>query len=157
MKMQQSFTILAICLAGILLSAPHPCRATPLAWPAIIQGVTVTIPNGNTLVIWKDHRTFQVSLYGIQAPGLDPPAGRKAKNRVSDLVFDKKLPIHLTNLPAKPVAGIIFIKEKNLNQVLVREGAARVDQKTCLKASWCQALKNAQATAKKKKTGIWHP
>ena len=59
---------------------------------ADVTGVVVGVADGDTVTVLDSDRTqHRVRVAGIDAPEKGQPFGQKAKQRMSDLVFDKEV------------------------------------------------------------------
>jgi len=162
--MKQTLTILSLTLSlipALILfmtgSALAQSPANPNTQPAgnpTIEGVIINVISANKLVVWEADTLYPFTLYGIKLPDPDSAPGREAKKKVSELVFNKLLTVHIMKGKSYPPMGRVIIRGKCLNETLVRKGVARVNT-NCKAEPYCNRWREAQTNAQKSHAGIW--
>ena len=97
----------------------------PLAsWSAELTGRVVRIVDGDTLVILDASNTqHKIRLAGIDCPEREQPWGQRAKQALSDYVFNQQVTVEWTKLDRyKRVIGKILDGQQDVNLALVRDG-----------------------------------
>ena len=148
----------AVLVAAVYLTAAAAGTgraADPSAYPkgtTLFQGVIVNVISAGEMVVWEKGRLHPFRLYGIDLPEPDSTQGAKAKQIVSDLVFNTLLqvyflpgeteppnetdPVSKTDLPG----AIVMIRGTCLNHTLVCMGTARLSE-TCTLPAVCTSWK----------------
>ena len=96
------------------------------AFGADLSGKVVGVHDGDTItVLTEDKRSIKVRLYGIDAPESNQPYGSKAKQRLSELVFGKRVRVetHGTDRYRRTL-GVVYLNDKDINAQMVSEGLA---------------------------------
>jgi micrococcal nuclease len=97
-----------------------------VSFGADLSGEVVGVHDGDTItVLTKDKRSIKVRLYGIDAPESNQPYGYKAKQRLSELVFGKRVRVetHGTDRYRRTL-GVVYLNDKDINAQMVSEGLA---------------------------------
>jgi micrococcal nuclease len=123
-----------------------------------LEGEVVTVLDGDTIDVMHGGGAVRVRLAGIDCPEKRQPFGKKAKQRVADLVFDKKVSVDVAaeDRYGRKVGVVTLPDFGSLNELLVREGLAwwyrRYSEDTRLGA--------LEAEARAARRGLWtdpHP
>ena len=106
------FKILALLLAPIFLFG--------------LDGKVVGVTDGDTIkILTSEWQQIKVRLYGIDAPEKKQPYGTVAKRYLSDLIVGKTVQIEeLGKDRYKRVLGIVYLGDKDVNEILVLNGYA---------------------------------
>ncbi|WP_419900283.1 thermonuclease family protein [Roseomonas sp. USHLN139] len=113
--------LVRLLLAAFILIAPP-------AFAADLIGRVVGILDGDTLtLLTPGKRQVRVRLAGIDAPESRQPYGTRAQQELSGLAFGKngRIEVQDTDRYGRTV-GTLFIGALNVNQEMVRRGAAWV-------------------------------
>ena len=145
---------LILFLTGSALAQPPSNPDTQPAENRTIEGVIINVISANNLVIWEADKLYPFTLYGIKLPDPDSDPGREAKKKVSALVFNKLLTVHIMEEKSNPPLARVIIRGKCLNETLVRKGVARVNT-DCKAEPYCDRWREAQTNAQKSHAGIW--
>ena len=121
-------------------------------------GKVIRISDGDTFhVLHDDQTTEKIRLYGIDCPERQQPFSQKAKDYLSELVFEKT--VHIikkdTDRYGRAVA-IVFAGKTNVNEALLRAGFAWHYKRHDKNPRWAE-LEQEAASAKR---GLWadpHP
>ncbi|MBU0973597.1 MAG: thermonuclease family protein [Proteobacteria bacterium] len=145
---------LILFMTGAALAQNPANPATQPTANFTIEGVIIRVISANQLVVWEADRLYPFTLYGVTLPDPDSVPGREAKKTVSELVFNKLLTVHMIEEESNPPLGLVIIREKCLNEALVRQGVARVST-GCKAEPYCGRWREAQTLARKNHIGIW--
>lgn len=106
------FKILALLLAPIFLFG--------------LDGKVVGVTDGDMIkILTSEWQQIKVRLYGIDAPEKKQPYGTVAKRYLSDLIVGKTVQIEeLGKDRYKRVLGIVYLGDKDVNEILVLNGYA---------------------------------
>ncbi|MEO5332723.1 MAG: thermonuclease family protein [Magnetococcus sp. YQC-5] len=118
-----------------------------------IQGRVIKLANGDTLTILVDESNeVKVHLAEIDAPELSQPYGRQSLGVLATLVLDKSVKVkdQTTGRDGRTVAHV-YVGGKDINAVMVQQGAAWVDREF-LKDKDLLAL---EQEARQNKEGLW--
>ena len=112
----------------------------------VIDGDTFMLSNGE-----------KVRLLGINAPEIDEPFGKEAKDFLSKMVEGKK--VYLENDfelrdEFGRVLAFVFVEDKNVNLELVRSGLAHTFKLNKV-SKYVKELRDAENFAMKNQPGIW--
>ena len=123
-----------------------------------ITGKVVGVADGDTITVLQDNTQYKIRLYGIDAPESGQDFGRKAKHFTSSWVFGKQVRVVQKAIDRYDrVVGIVFFGSTCINEEIVRDGLAWIDQRYC-KDSVCREWAGLEAQARAKKIGLWsHP
>lgn len=128
-------------------------QSTSGSTPTNLQGRVVAVHDGDTLtVLTAEKEQVKVRLEGIDAPELKQDFGNRARQELSALVFNKQVTVKVTGRDRyQRTLGRVFCDGLDVNLDLVKRGMAwRFDQ-----YSKEAALGDAQAAARRAKTGLW--
>lgn len=118
-----------------------------------IKGVVVHIADGDTLtVLTSQKKQIKIRLADIDAPEKHQPFGRKAKQLLAKLSFQKQVTVNIskTNRYGRSI-GRISIENTNINSELVAKGMAWV----YTKYTDDQKLIALEQLARNSKLGLW--
>ena len=124
----------------------------------VITGKVVDIADGDTITVLQDKTQYKIRLYGIDCPESGQDFGTRAKQFVSDLIFniEVKVIVHDTDRYGRNV-GQVFYNDLDVNQAMVQAGYAWVYPQYCKKA-FCGTWKGLEQAAREKGIGLWsHP
>ena len=113
----------------------------------------IDVKNGNTVTAKINQHEYEVHLYGIIAPLMTQPYGKKAKKFLSQFL-NKRVTIESVKKIDGNMSAVIytFVKSRmtNINSHMVSQGLAWADTR-----SKKTAYISKQNIAKKKKLGLW--
>lgn len=118
-----------------------------------IQGRVIKIANGDTITILVDENNeVKIKLAEIDAPELSQPYGRQSLGVLATLVLDKTVKVkdQTVGRDDRTVAHV-YVAGKDVNAVMVQQGAAWVDR-AFLKDKDLLAL---EQEARQNKDGLW--
>ncbi|WYD82075.1 MAG: thermonuclease family protein [Candidatus Electrothrix gigas] len=120
------------------------------------KGQVVKVLDGDTLHVKKRRKIVKIRLYGVDCPETKQRCGSEATTFATKLVADKKVRVETihTDQYGRTVA-LVRVGRKMLNRELVRAGYAWVYPAYCKRQPLCNELNELQATAKKKRKGLW--
>lgn len=121
------------------------------------MGRVIGISDGDTLTVLVDQQPLKVRLADIDAPEKKQAFGTRAKQTLSDLIYDKTVTLTVldTDRYGRSVAQV-DIDGQNTNQQMVSAGMAWCYRKY-LRDQGCIAL---ETTAREARSGLWtdpHP
>ena len=114
------------------------------------QNVVVEVVDGDTFQLAGGKR---VRLMGVDVPEYDRCGGKEAKNRLSELILDKKVTLkeEVKEGYGRTLA-LVYADNKFINEIMMREGWGRADYR---KNSQREKLTKAFHLAQKEKLGIF--
>ena len=139
---------LFLCLALAVPALAAPSFTAPV----------ISVADGNTItVLTKDKQQSKIHLYGIDCPERGREFWSRAKQATSDAVFGKNATVQPldTVRSGHTTAVVIMPGGKSLNEHLVREGLAWVNQQHCTQEDICAPLRRLEKAAKLQQRGIW--
>ena len=139
-----------LCLASAtsIFAADHAPFTAPVI--SVADGLTLTALN-------KDKQQVKIRLYGIACQERGRTFWSRAKQSTSDAVFGKTVTVRPmdTDRDGRTVAVVLLPDGKPLQEHLVREGVAWVDQQGCTQGDICAPLRNLEKAARTQKRGLW--
>lgn len=113
------------------------------------------VQSGDSLVVQEGEKTHLIRLYGISGPKKKERFYKKAKEYLEEVSFGKRVQVEIIAFSkgAKKYA-IVRLGSKILNQEMVQQGLATVQEEACV-LPICQELKKAQQEARARRKGIW--
>lgn len=115
------------------------------------------VGDGDTLqlLLAEDGPEIRVRLYGLDAPELDQPQGREARDFLARLVLDQEVRVEKQEVDQYGrVVGRVFSSGLSVNLTLVASGQAWVYEQFCQEPV-CRQMRAEEASARRKKLGLW--
>jgi endonuclease YncB( thermonuclease family) len=142
--------ILAICL---LLTGMHGAIA------ASLTGRVVGVSDGDTITVLDAEKVqHKVRLMGVDSPEKAQPFGQKAKQHLSDLVFDRSVTVEWQKQDRyQRIVGKVMVNGQDVNLDQVRQGLAwhykqfEREQDPLDRAAYAQA----EILARQGNRGLW--
>ncbi|NOR70859.1 MAG: nuclease [Methylomarinum sp.] len=119
-----------------------------------LTGKVVGIADGDTLtLLTDDKRQVKIRLAEIDTPEKRQPYGKKAKQKLSELVFSKQIRVSVKDVDRYGrTIGRVYVGDLDVNAELVKQGAAWVYRKY----SHDKNLFDLEAKAKEQNIGLWN-
>lgn len=115
-----------------------------------ISGKVVSIHDGDTITILQDKQQIKVRLFGIDAPELKQPYGKKSKQFLSNLIAGKNVEVDENGKDRyKRTIGTIYVNGTDINAQMVANGYAWAYRKFSKKYT------AQESKAKKQGLGLW--
>lgn len=136
----------------MMLHLAAACAAESRAW----KGKVIKVIDGDSIVVRRGNETYEVRLYGIDAPEYRQPYSRSAKRFLNEKAY-KKIAL-VTQMDIDKYDRLVALIEVNgqvVNRELVAAGYAWVYDRYCLKRSLCRKMKQDQVEARKARKGLW--
>src|SRR5436190_17785077 len=121
---------------------------------AVLKGYVVAIADGDTFTLLTDEKKqVKIRLYGIDCPEKKQPFGTVAKQKLSELIFNKNvLAKKISTDRYKRTVAIVYDENKVcINEIMLRSGLAWHYTKYDNNIYWQQL----QDSARKNKSGLW--
>jgi len=137
-------------IKAILLSVIVGMASGP--YGKVYEGKVVEVVDGNTLKIEIDGEgVVKFKLEDVDCPEVQQQFGDEAKSYTEKLVYKKKVEVEYTGKDrwGNRLAIVKFKRDKNLNEILIREGYAWANP------SSNNEYKYMQGQAKNNKEGLW--
>ena len=116
------------------------------AFPAKV----IKISDGDTIIILQDKQQIKVRLFGIDAPELKQPYGKKSKQFLANLIAGEVVEVEENGKDRyKRTLGIIHFKGQDINAQMVLNGYAWAYVK------YSRIYVDQEKTAREKKRGLW--
>ncbi len=121
--------------------------------PGYIYGTVVGITDGDTLkLLTADKKTIKIRLAEIDTPERQQPYGKRAKQELSDLAFQKQVAVKVVTIDRYGrTVGRIYIGDLDISAEMVRVGTAWVYRKYAKD----QNLYRLEEEARSEKRGLW--
>lgn len=121
-------------------------------------GKVTAVKDGDTIEMLVNGKPIRIRLFGIDAPEKGQPFGEKARQCAANLCFGKVVKaVQKSKDQYRRVVAEVFLPDNSsLNYLLLRAGFAWHYKNFSKSEVWA----TAEATAKKKKIGLWqdaHP
>lgn len=159
--------ILAAILTAAVLFVQVPdavlaVRSAPAGFregrPAVVAGTTwtgrvVVIADGDTIEVMHQGRAVRVRLAGIDAPEAGQAWNRRARARLSELVFHRDVTVVVVDVDryGRPVAIVSSADGTRINALLVAEGYAWWYRAYSADAE----LERLEGEARRARRGLW--
>lgn len=125
----------------------------PLAFPEEYNGRVVGITDGDTLTLLTEgNRQIKIRLAEIDTPESGQPYGKRAKEELSGLAFNKTALIKVQDTDKyERKVGRVFVDGVDVNAEMVKRGAAWVYRKYARDGE----LFRLEGDARRAKRGLW--
>lgn len=120
-------------------------------------GRVTRVGDGDTIDVafGEAGESVRVRLYGLDAPELNQPHGREARDFLSKLILNREVRVEKQDLDQYDrVVGQVYDSGLLVNLTLVASGHAWVYERYC-QAPICRQMKAEEARARQKKLGLW--
>lgn len=115
-----------------------------------LSGKVVSIHDGDTITVLQDKQQVKVRLFGIDAPELKQPYGKKSKRFLANLIAGKVVEVEENGKDRyKRTIGTIYLNDKDINAQMVANGYAWAYRKFSKKYT------AQESKAKSQKLGLW--
>ena len=110
----------------------------------------VSIHDGDTVTILQNKRQIKVRLFGIDAPELKQPYGKKSKQSLANLIAGEVVEVEENGKDRyKRTIGTIYLNGTDINAQMVASGYAWAYRKFSKKYT------PQESQAKKQRLGLW--
>ena len=114
------------------------------------SGKVVSIHDGDTITVLQDKRQIKVRLFGIDAPELKQPYGKKSKQFLANLIAGEVVEVDENGKDRyKRTIGTIYLGGTDINAQMVANGYAWAYRKFSKKYT------PQESQAKKQGLGLW--
>lgn len=155
----RSITSMNFALRQIAAAAFGFAAVLPSVHAEILVGRVVAITDGDTVKILDAGKTqHTIRLAGIDAPEKKMPFGQKAKDALSDLVFNKEVEVETEKLDRYGrTVGKIILNGRDANLAMITAGLAWHYKKYASEQTPADRLlyANAEEEARRKRVGVW--
>lgn len=111
--------------------------------------------DGDSLAVESNGRSFQVRLWGIDAPEWGQPFSREARSLCRDLVEGKTIAVHPKYKDKyNRVVAVVEVDGRVLNEEMVRRGMAWVHIRYC-DEEVCSDWRKSEQSARVSGSGLW--
>lgn len=134
---------------------PRPSRSRPQQDASDCLGKVVGISDGDTLTVLCDGRKQRrIRLFGIDAPELGQPFGRRAKDELGAMVLNKRVRVISRGVDpyGRILAIVVTANDIHINEAMVSSGYAWWYQRFAPQA---ENLESSQESARKSHRGLW--
>ncbi len=135
--------------------APVPAQGER-SFPAKVRKVR----DGDSILVEKEGASYEIRLYGIDAPEYHQLGGREARFWLQENIAGKTVGIRVINRDRYDrLVAIVTSAGKNINEELVALGLVQVYDRYC-RQEICKHWKQQQRVARQKRWGLWrqrHP
>lgn len=139
--------LLLICLMLQLFQA-----GPVYAW----EGFVVKVLDGDSLLINKDSKIYEIRLYGIDTPEYKQPYSNKAKQFTKRLAYRQTVDVTKKDTDRYGrVVALVSSNGKLVNRELVRSGLAWYYPKYCRTQPLCGELETLENKARQERRGLW--
>ena len=130
-----------------------------VSWSAELKGRVVVVVDGDTLVVLDGgEQQHKVRLAGIDCPERKQPWGQRAKQALSDHVFDNQVTVEWDKVDRYGrTVGKILTDDRDVNLALVRDGMCWWYRKYAGEQSTVDRglYEAAETAARDKRRGLW--
>ncbi|MDR1041222.1 MAG: thermonuclease family protein [Deltaproteobacteria bacterium] len=144
-----AFAVAALA-AALLLAAP-PASAESY------RGQVVSVQDGDTItVLTSDYERIRVRFYGIDCPEKNQAHGPEARDLLVGLVDGRTVDIEVLDIDRySRYVALVRLDGTLINQRMVESGYAWVYEQYCKATDVCAALRQAEASARNLRAGLW--
>ena len=115
-----------------------------------LSGRVVSIHDGDTITILQNKTQIKVRLFGIDAPELKQPYGKKSKQFLANLIAGEVVEVEENGKDRyKRTIGTVYLNGKDINAQMVANGYAWAYRKFSKKYT------PQESQAKKQRLGLW--
>ena len=115
-----------------------------------LSGKVVSIHDGDTITILQNKTQIKVRLFGIDAPELKQPYGKKSKQFLANLIAGEVVEVDENGKDRyKRIIGTIYLNGADINAQMVENGYAWAYRKFSKKYT------PQESKAKSQKLGLW--
>lgn len=115
-----------------------------------LSGKAVSIHDGDTITILQNKQQIKVRLFGIDAPELKQPYGKKSKQFLANLIAGEVVEVDKNGKDRyKRTIGTIYLNGADINAQMVASGYAWAYRKFSKKYT------AQESKAKSQKLGLW--
>ena len=115
-----------------------------------LPGKVVSIHDGDTITMLQNKTQIKVRLFGIDAPELKQPYGKKSKQFLANLIAREVVEVDENGKDRyKRTLGIIYYKGQDINAQMVLNGYAWAYVK------YSRIYVDQEKTARENKRGLW--
>ena len=115
-----------------------------------LSGKVISIHDGDTITILQNKQQIKVRLFGIDAPELKQPYGKKSKQFLANLIAGKVVEVEENGKDRyKRTIGIVYLGNTDINAQMVANGYAWAYRKFSKKYT------AQESKAKSQKLGLW--
>lgn len=115
-----------------------------------LSGKVVSIHDGDTITVLQNKQQIKVRLFGIDAPELKQPYGKKSKQFLANLIAGKVVEVEPKGKDRyKRTLGIIHFKGQDINAQMALSGYAWAYVK------YSRIYVNQEKLARENKRGLW--
>lgn len=113
-------------------------------------GKVISIHDGDTITVLQDKRQIKVRLFGIDAPELKQPYGKKSKQFLANLIAGEVVEVDENGKDRyKRTIGTIYLGNTDINAQMVENGYAWAYRKFSKKYT------PQESQAKKQRLSLW--
>ena len=145
-------TITAAPAASESGSAAAPAASAPAPTQKRLIGRIVEVPDGDTLTVSSGDSTFNVRLYGADAPEILQEDGPQARETLCQKVLDNEAEFNVVFVRDGLYYCRVSCDGRDINYEMIRDGHAWYDKET---APGETGLETAQNAAQRAKLGLW--
>jgi ATP-dependent hsl protease ATP-binding subunit hslU len=115
-----------------------------------LSGKVVSIHDGDTITVLQDKQQVKVRLFGIDAPELKQPYGKKSKRFLANLIAGEVVEVEENGKDRyKRTIGTFYLNGKDINAQMVENGYAWAYRKFSKKYT------AQESKARKQGLGLW--
>lgn len=141
-----------VLVAVLMLSLVPACAGEKRSW----KGKVIKVIDGDSIVVQKGRKKYEVRLYGIDAPEYRQSYSRSAKRLLNEKAYRKNVVITPMDVDRYDrVVAIVEVNGQVVNRELVAAGYAWVYDRYCHKRSLCNRMRQEQVEARKARKGLW--
>lgn len=120
------------------------------------EATLVEVEDGDTIRVMLNDSPYTVSLYGIDAPERTQIHGVQAMQAIARLMNRKNISLQIydKNIENRRCLAVVSVGQKNVNELLVKNGHAWVKKEHCYE-SFCRDWLSYQKKAVEGEKGLW--
>jgi len=120
------------------------------------EGTVVRVLDGDSLLVKKEGRIYEIRLYGIDTPEFRQPYSNKAKKLTRRLTDGQTVTVEKMDIDRyKRIVALMYSRGKLVNRELVAAGLAWFYPRYCLEQPLCRELQALEKKARTERRGLW--
>ena len=127
-------------------------------WPgpaSAWEGKVVDVPDPRTVIVDHDGVKETVHLYALRVPEKGEQFAQEAYEFAAELLMDRSVEVKPQSSRGNRAMIYVQGRSESVNEKLLRQGWAWVQEAYCEKAVLCGRINAVQAEAERSKRGIW--
>jgi endonuclease YncB( thermonuclease family) len=150
-KLISNHHVVLICLMAAVAAGLGLWPGPAWAW----RGKVVDVPDARTVIVDHDGKEVAVHMYALRVPEKGEQFAREAYAFAFELLMDRVVEVETQSSSGNRALIYVQDQAESVNEKMLREGWAWLQEAYCEKAVLCGRLNAVQAEAERAKRGMW--